>query len=143
MHLITVAVYVPGYSEMCRCMFGQPMNSYEMKFLSALAVTVTVEAATVLLLLSLKPFFREGKRISWKCGMVAGTVPSFATLPYLWFVLPAFIGTYHVRIVSGEIGIVISEMVMIHFLTGLKWWKSLTVSAVANALSIIAGLIIF
>lgn len=124
-------------------MSGQALNSYETEFISALALTVTVEAAVVLLLLSLKPFFHEGKRVSWPRRIVAGIAPSFATLPYLWFVLPAFIATYQVRIISGETGIVLSEMVMIHFLTGLKWWKALTVSALANGFSIIAGLLVF
>lgn len=40
-------------------------------------------------------------------------------------------------------GKVISEMVMIHFLTGLKWWKTLIVSVPANGFSINAGLILF
>lgn len=118
-------------------------NAYEIQFLKALTVTVAVEAVVVLGLLYTGFFKKAGISVSWPNRLAAATIPSFATLPYLWFVLPAFIGTYLLRTILGEIGIVLTEMVMIRFLTGLPWWKSALLSFFANVLSIIIGLIVF
>lgn len=118
-------------------------NAYEIQFLKALIVTIVVEATVILTLLQTGFFRKAGKSVSWPNRLAAATIPSFTTLPYLWFVLPAFIGTYLLRTILGEIGIVLAELVIIHFLTALPWHKSAFLSFITNVLSILVGLIVF
>jgi hypothetical protein len=124
-------------------MVGSVQNAYEIQFLKALTVTIAVEAVVIVILLHTAFFRKTDISVPWPSRLAAATIPSFATLPYLWFVLPAFIGTYLLRTILGEIGIVITELVMIRFLTGLPWWKSALLSFFANVLSIIIGLMVF
>jgi hypothetical protein len=75
--------------------------------------------------------------------MVAGTLPSFATLPYLWFILPAFLSVYSLRLIAGECAVVAAETVFIRFIVPVKWWQAALLSLASNIASIIAGLLVF
>lgn len=118
-------------------------RAYEAEFLSALAVTVLVEASVVVLSLRIKFFYNRRKSVSWSQSIAAGILPSVATLPYLWFVLPAFVATYLRRTIIGEIGIMVVELMILRFLTGLPWRKSALLSIAANIASVAVGLLIF
>ncbi|HUI91622.1 MAG TPA: hypothetical protein VLX68_05165 [Chitinivibrionales bacterium] len=116
--------------------------SYELRFLLALAVTVVTETAVIFILI----------RALWKSGasslsnariLFAGIFASSATLPYLWFILPALVKPYIVQVVTGEIGVVMVEAAFYYFTLNVSAKKAGILSLVANAASIVIGLVIF
>jgi hypothetical protein len=67
--------------------------SYELMFLRALAFTVAVETAV---LFAARPVFLRREPGGSPLRLVAaGSLCSAATLPYLWFVLPAWLRDRH------------------------------------------------
>ena len=114
---------------------------YEHKFLLSLALTLMVETGVLFLLarLWLKEDFKQASNAKLVFGGVFG---SFATLPYLWFVLPVWLKTYMVLIIGGEILVVFLELVFYCFLFNITWRKALIVSVCCNAVSILAGLLV-
>ena len=116
--------------------------NYEIRFLFALALTLAVEGTVIIISLRILPTFRT-RRVSWSRSIIAGIVPSVATLPYLWFIFPLVISDYYVRIVTGEIAIIGAETVVLRYLTNLSWRKVALLSLLANIASIAAGLLVF
>jgi len=92
---------------------------YELAFLKALLITILLECIAAA---CLKKFF--GQRLFLKqnyayfLGIVA--VASALTLPYVWFVLPAFINAGLTYIIVSEISVTIVE--------GLFYWFTLKTS---------------
>jgi hypothetical protein len=116
--------------------------TYEHRFLMALAVTCLMETAVLFAVV------RRGFRIDASVlgsGILAfsGVFASFATLPYLWFVLPAFISRYLVLSVVGELLVVAVEAVMYCFFLRLGARRALLLSFVCNAVSYGLGLVVF
>jgi hypothetical protein len=110
---------------------------YETLFLLALVLTLAVEVSAVLFLAS---FWIKKVKIS-KIVFVS-IFASTLTLPYLWFISPAYLsGIYYVII--GEIGVFLIETFMYYELLDIKLWKAALISLIANVLSIIVGLIVF
>lgn len=116
--------------------------SYEVRFLQALALTVAVEGCVIIALVRLLPAIRRYAPSLLKT-IAAGTVPSMATLPYLWFVVPAFIKTYTAQSIAGEIGVFAVEIVIIRLLVNLPLRWCTLLSLAANGASILAGLVAF
>lgn len=114
---------------------------YETQFLGALLLTVTVEATTIFIVSRSIPFIRS-KKIPLLQLLGAGSIPSVATLPYFWLVLPAYIPAYLPRILAGESGIFIVETVLIMLITRLPLRYCALLSFIANGASIMAGLIL-
>jgi hypothetical protein len=115
---------------------------YEIRFLWALVLTVVVEGAVIIAVLRFSPLLGK-RKISWIRCIVAGSAPSFATLPYLWFILPLFLQVYPVRTIVGEITIVIVEAVLLRYLVNLKRQHAALLSFIANGVSVVAGLLVF
>ncbi|NLE01763.1 MAG: hypothetical protein GX640_18005 [Fibrobacter sp.] len=116
--------------------------SYEKQFLWALCLTVAVEAAVVILSSLLIPAVKQFK-IKSRRIVAAGIIPSVLTLPYLWFILPAFIPQFYPRAISGEIGIFIVESFLIQIISGIPLKYSSLISFLANSISIVTGLLVF
>lgn len=116
--------------------------SYEIRFLQALALTVAAEGVVIIALMRLLPGVRRYGSSLTKT-IVAGTLPSVATLPYLWFVVPALINTYAAQLIIGEVAVFAVETLIIRFLVNLplRWCALLSLSA--NGASILAGLAVF
>ncbi|MBN1578896.1 MAG: hypothetical protein JW913_20210 [Chitinispirillaceae bacterium] len=115
---------------------------YETLFLQALLLTIAVEGAVIAGAARFFPVLRR-----WKIPAAriigAGIIPSIATLPYLWFVLPAFIASYSMKIVIGEVAIALIETVMLRLLINLPLRHCALLSLLANGASILAGLAVF
>jgi predicted neutral ceramidase superfamily lipid hydrolase len=107
-------------------------------FLTALVLTIVIE--TVVLFLLLKIFFKKDK-IRLAKILFTGFICSFATLPYLWFLLPDFIGG-NSYIIIGESLVILFESFMIWQILNIKYWKSFILSLVCNAVSYSAGLVL-
>lgn len=112
---------------------------YEYHFLLALLVTVMVE--TALLFATVRYLLKIDRAyITDSLLLFAGLFSSFATLPYLWFVLPMFIKTAFSLVGIGEFSVILVEAIFYFFLLELKWKKVLMLSFICNFASYLAGL---
>ncbi|MBA4336874.1 hypothetical protein C0416_03850 [bacterium] len=116
---------------------------YELAFLKALSLTIGLECFMAVLL---KKFFGGRLKLSSVSyirliGFVA--VASALTLPYAWFILPAFFSglTY---ILIAEVSVTLVEAVFYGFALKLPYkipiWSAITLSVAANAFSYLVGL---
>jgi len=112
-----------------------PMT-YEQHFLLSLTVTECVEIPIVALLV--KRFYKYSEIRLLRIVAVA-FVASALTLPYLWFVLPAFITNGAVYILGGEFLIIAAEAVIYNRLLGLKPREAAVASLAANVSSALLG----
>lgn len=113
---------------------------YETLFLRALAVTVALETAALLLL---RPWLLRGRPVPIRRLLAAGLLCSAATLPYLWFLLPAWIKDRQALMAAGEIGVVLAEAGMLAVLLPVGAGRAFALSFSANLVSFLLGLWIF
>jgi len=114
---------------------------YEYKFLISLAFTLFIEIITIYLLIKYFCGY-DGAKISNSLLFFTGFLSSFATLPYLWFIVPLFIKTRIQYILFGESFVIIFESLIIFFLLRVNLKKSLSISFICNILSFVMGLIL-
>ena len=110
----------------------------ETEFLLALVTTVAVEAPAVLLILKYLIGFKGASPAKI---LSTAALASCLTLPYLWFVLPPYVDA-RLYILIGEAFVVLVEAIVYNRLLGLDIIKSVLLSAAANMLSFLAGLIV-
>jgi hypothetical protein len=109
--------------------------SFEAEFLLALAVTVAIET---LVLLGAWRWLGAGAPVRWRRLALAGALPSAASLPYLWIVLPHFVnGPAYVPL--GESLVVLGETPILAVV--LRWSpaRALLASLLCNAASFLVG----
>jgi hypothetical protein len=114
---------------------------YEHEFLISLAFTVFVET-TVLFILAKLFFKKDAAEIKNSRLLFTGFLCSFATLPYLWFILPLLIKTRIDYILLGELFAVIVESLILFVMLRINYKKALTASLICNLASFLLGLII-
>lgn len=115
------------------------MPGYEIIFLKALVYSISIETAVLFLLI--KTIFIKA-RLPNAVILFAGILATFATLPYLWFVLPRLISNKYVYITIGELFAVIIESLVYYYIFRIKYSYSLFISAICNFCSFLAGLVI-
>ena len=114
---------------------------YQIQFLKALSMTVAIE--TTVLFLAIRYAFRiPAAGLSNALLAFAGLFCSATTLPYLWFVLPAFVKTHVLLGLVGEPLIVLVEAVFYYFVLRIGVKRSLLLSLVCNLASFLSGLLI-
>ena len=113
---------------------------YEQKFLFSLLLTLIIEIPIVVLLL--KSFYKQNE-IKISNIIFVGFIASALTLPYFWFILPAYITDRLLFVLYGEMIIICIETVLYYQLLKLKLTKSFVISLIANIMSILVGLIFF
>jgi len=112
---------------------------YEQQFLKILALTIAIE--TTVLFVLFKVFFTKIEIKNYLL-FLTGIIATFATLPYLWFIIPVFIKSkiwYHL---FGEIFVTIIESFIIMAFLRIKYSMALFVSIVCNVSSYIIGLLL-
>jgi len=111
--------------------------TYEQSFLISLLISLVIEIPIVFLLA--KYIY---KKID-KGGIIfASVIASVLTLPYLWFVLPAYLsGDRLIFIICGELAVIIIETFIYYKLLKLKVRQAFIVSFVANLASALIGLL--
>jgi hypothetical protein len=115
---------------------------YETKFLEALAFTVIIETALLFVLIGF--FYREiGLQKNFWRILITGIACSGFTLPYIWFILPAFISGKTPFTIIAETWAVIAESIIIMWALKMKPVKSFLISFVCNAASFLLGKIAF
>jgi hypothetical protein len=118
-----------------------PSHAYETQFLIALLITLAVE--TSLLLLVVRLMFRlPAAQLGSGVILFAGILASSATLPYVWFVVPAFIGSYRPFVVVSEGLVLVAETVMLMFILRLRIGRALAAAAICNVTSFAIGEIV-
>ena len=110
--------------------------TYELLFLRSLAVTIFTE---ILVALCVIRFLFKDKTTDLSAIIFAGLMVSGLTLPYFWFVLPAFISERIPYLLVGESTIVVIEAVIYPRLLGLNFGKSFLLSLLANLVSVFVG----
>ncbi|WP_133527192.1 hypothetical protein [Flavobacterium sp. 245] len=110
-----------------------------LSFLKALLLTLFIE--TCILFLFFKTKYKEAT-ITNKLLLFTGIIASFATLPYVWFVFPAFIQSRIPYITVSECFAVLVESVIIYKLLKIEYKKALLVSMICNMVSFSIGLLI-
>jgi hypothetical protein len=114
---------------------------YQIQFLKALCLTAAIE--TVALFLLIRYAFRiPGTVLSSARLAFAGLFCSATTLPYLWFVLSAFLKSRVLLGVVGEPLIFLVEALFYYFVLRIGVKRSLLVSFVCNLASVMGGLLI-
>jgi len=126
---------------------------YFQKFIiEGLITTILIE--TLILFISVRFILKIGKQqLSHQLLIFTGIFCSFATIPYLWFVLPFYFrrlpnylnftvgGISGLFFAVGEVSVTLIESIIIYFVLKLGYKKSLLVSFLCNAVSVIFGLI--
>ncbi|SFM29427.1 hypothetical protein SAMN04488696_0794 [Methanolobus profundi] len=115
--------------------------NYELLFLLSLVLTIFIE--TTVLIIVVRHFLRIDKdQASDVLLLFSGIFASFATLPYLWFVLPFFIRDHYLNMMAGESLVFLVESVIYYFLLKIGIRKALILSCICNLISFLAGLLI-
>lgn len=106
---------------------------YEIDFLSSLLFTITVETMVIYGLI--RYFYK--KEIPTKEIFFAGVLPSFSTLPYVWFIFPllSVMGSHALYIWTAEISITLIEIVILYKLLAISKKEALVLSLLANITS--------
>ncbi|MDR2954881.1 MAG: hypothetical protein LBV43_07365 [Prevotella sp.] len=112
---------------------------YEILFLKSLTLTIFIE--TIVLIVFVRYILKQNE-IKIPYLIITGLIASFATLPYLWFILPYFIQERIVYIIIGESFAVLVETFIIGAVLRIGFTKSLLCSFVCNLISFSIGLLI-
>ena len=110
-------------------------------FLYSLILTIIIETGTLIILRELL-FFKLYK-IKFSKIIFTGILASFATLPYLWFILYYFLWyNYILFTIIWESSVVIIESIIFYFIFEIKYYKAFLVSFIVNLISYLIWLII-
>lgn len=112
---------------------------YEQKFLLSLLLTLITEVPVVFIFVRYIYKYRD---IKIPTIIFVGILASVLTLPYLWFVLPAFIFDRIIYLILGETLVVLIEAIIYFKLFKLKLLDAFIVSLLANIVSAVLGLLI-
>lgn len=114
---------------------------YEYKFLISLLFTIVIEIITLFIIIKL--FLKKDKKeITNTLLLFTGFLCSFATLPYLWFIIPLLVKTRLPYVLIGEIFVILMESLIIFFMLKLDYKKSIVISFICNIVSLLLGLLI-
>ncbi len=112
---------------------------YEILFFKSLILTILIESIVLIL------FFRliiRNENLSIYRLLSTGVIASFATLPYLWFILPNFVDQKIWYVIIGESFAVLMETFIIGVILKIKLSKSFLSSVTCNLISFLIGLTI-
>jgi hypothetical protein len=112
------------------------MLPYELEFLIALCLTISIELGVIVFLIKV---FYQKQQFSIREIVWSGVLPSMATLPYVWFILPYFIANRHIYVISVEVFAVIVESFIIAFILRIGLKQGFLLSFTANMISATLG----
>lgn len=111
---------------------------YEQQFLFSLLLTLIIEIPAACLVIK---YLYKKTEIKISKIIFVGFAANALTLPYFWFITPAFIPDRNTYIVTGELLVIIVEAIIYNQLLKLKLPEALAVSLVANGSSMLLGLL--
>jgi hypothetical protein len=107
---------------------------FETLFLLALITTWAIEIPILVVLV--RCIFRENN-LSMARIISVGALCTVLTLPYLWFVLPAYLDVYYIPI--GELLVILAETLILNKVLGLNPKIALICSLIMNCASYFLG----
>jgi hypothetical protein len=110
---------------------------YETQFLRALAATVAIETAVLWAAVRLVPAMGAGTSAARLLG--AGALCSSATLPWLWFVLPAYVQSRALFLGIGESAVTVAEGLILAGMLPVRLPRAMALSAACNGISWAVG----
>ncbi len=111
-------------------------------FLVALVLTILIETGALVILREIN--FLKLNKIKLNKILFVWFFASFATLPYLWFVLSNFVwSNYELFTVVWEFSVVFVESIIFYFVLELKFYRAFLLSFIVNFISWFIWLIIF
>ena len=111
---------------------------YELQFLQALAITIFTETAVLFFLF--RYVYKIGKSsLDTPLIVFGGILSSSVTLPYVWFILPAFIKNSYIYTGVAESFAVFVEACIVLFLFRLSLSKAFLISLICNMSSFVTG----
>lgn len=114
--------------------------SYEVEFLYALLLTLIIEVPLILVIIK---YLYKKLEIRIPQIIFISALASILTLPYLWFIFPAFIFNRGYYIFWGELFAVLVEAIIYKQLFKIKLREALIISLLANAGSFFLGKLIY
>ncbi len=115
------------------------MISYGVLFIEALVFTILLEMAAFFIFMEL--LLGRSSDIPVKDIVFSVIFCSFTTLPYVWFLFPEILGATVVCPVVSEFFAVTVEAFIYFFVLKIGLGRSLAVSLICNAFSLLAGLL--
>ncbi|MDD5227244.1 MAG: hypothetical protein PHN45_00350 [Methylococcales bacterium] len=112
------------------------MLPYELEFLIALCLTISIEFVVIVFLIKV---FYEKEEFNIREIIWAGALPSMATLPYVWFVFPYFVANRHIYVISVEVFAVIVESFIIALILRIGLKQGFLFSFISNMVSATLG----
>jgi hypothetical protein len=109
---------------------------YEQKFLLSLFLTLVAEVPVLFLFVK---YIYKYTNIKTPIILFVGVLASALTLPYLWFILPAFVFDRTLYILLGETIVILVETFIYFKLLKLNLRNAFICSLIANLVSIILG----
>ena len=111
---------------------------YEYDFLRALLLTVLIE--TSLMFLVIRFVYRIPRSsLPTRIVLIGGVLCSCVTLPYIWFVFPAFIRHFRAYMLVVEAFAITAETAIMFFLLQLSLKRSFWLSVICNGCSFLVG----
>jgi hypothetical protein len=114
--------------------------NYENFFLISLGFTIFIETLVLIILFR---FLFKSLKIENKRIIATGFITSFATLPYLWFILPHLIHSAIWFYIIAESFAILIESFIIHIVLRIKFRTSFILSSICNIISFSLGYLIF
>jgi hypothetical protein len=112
---------------------------YELAFLKALLITISVE--TLVLFILFKTAYKSASINKWML-LFTGILASMTTLPYAWFILPIFIKTKLYYVIISELSVTALESLIIWGTLRTNYTRAFTISIICNAASFLVGLLL-
>lgn len=113
---------------------------YELFFVKSLIVTILIETSVLIFVYRRLLKHSETPLVGL---LSAGFIASFATLPYLWFLLPYWIDQQLWYVVVGELFAVLMESFILWAMLHATYLKSLMASFLCNLISFLIGIMLF
>ena len=106
-----------------------------------LAILVAVAGETLMLLIISKWAKFETRPLY--ILLLAGSIPSIASLPWIWYIMPEFFAMTTLNVIIAEIIVMFCEALLIQLITNYKYSQSLVLAFAMNLLSYILGILFF
>jgi hypothetical protein len=107
--------------------------SYEQLFLYSLFITELIEIPLIFSII------KYGYKIKNTKTIFVSLLASLLTLPYFWFILPAYITDRTTYLIIGETIIIIIEAIIYWYLLKISFKQALIISIIANTASASLG----
>ena len=110
-----------------------------LKFLFALFTTIIIETITLFIIAKI---FRKENLISNKKLFLYWIVPSIVTLPFLWFIVPFFLGDGIKYLVIWELLVSLLEAIILKYWLKISRKRAILASVICNLCSYLIGILI-